>query len=186
MEFPRMVNGLNGDDMLKSNNFMDQRRCIDCVFSIAHALICKMRGVKRGEDVKLRAIVVTDCHNEYNDWFSVEIGLSRSGYATEYTTFIVPSDTEKMSTVFEELFKNYATTEETVDNDTKLKGIYLHLQGIGKTFLRDFGKYIQLLQDMLDSEEIITPYAYINRFGIPADSFRQMKEEFEELVQRYC
>ena len=184
MEFPVLTR--NAKEVIQFNNFMVQRRCVECIFTVAHALICNLRSAKRGDDVKLRGIIVSDCHNKYNDWYSVDIGLSSSGYATEYTTFIVSSDTPEMRTVFRELFGKYSETRETFNEEAEIKGIHLNLEGEGRIFLRNFGRYIQTIQEMLDAESIITPYLHINPFGIPADSFRQMKEEFDELIERYC
>lgn len=185
MGFPVLAKGLNDSRELKSNNDVMPKRCVECIFSIAQALLCRLHGVKRGDDVKLRYIIVTDCHNGANDWFSVCIGISRSGYATEYSTLTTPSDTQEMRNVFRKIFGDYAEVEDNTDSETNLEGACLNIAGFGKDFLRDFSRYLRTVERKMGSE-IINPYGFINPYGIPKESFTKMREEFEQLVARYC
>ncbi|MBR2744132.1 MAG: hypothetical protein IKE01_02395 [Clostridia bacterium] len=183
MKYPMMSK--NPNEELSYNNGVVGKRCTECIFSVAHALICRLSGLKRGEDVKLRYITVSDCHNGFTDWFSVSVGISRNGYATESSSFCVNSDTPDMRNVFEDLFGHYAETRKTFNFEAEIEGVSLNLTGIGKTFLRDFAGFLHTVEDLMD-EEIINPYGDLNRFGIPKDSFQKMAEEFDKITERYC
>ncbi len=184
-KFPVMSKDTINAKELRFNNDMIEKRCTECIFSVAHALICRLSGVKREDDVKLRYIIVSDCHNGNVDWFSVCVGISRNGYAPEDTTFCVNSDTRNMRKVFKDLFGKYAETVDTFNSEAKIKGVYLDLKGIGKDFLREFASYIHTVEEMMD-DEITNVYGWLNPFGIPKDSFKKMAEEFDELIERYC
>lgn len=184
-KFPVMSKDPKNAKELRFNNNIIEKRCTECIFSVAYALIYQLRGVKRGDDVKLRYIIVSDCHNGNVDCFSVYIGISRSGYATEGSSFCVNSDTVNMRKVFEDLFGQYAETEDIFNSKAKIEGVCLNLTGIGKVFLRDFAEYIHTVEEMMD-DEIINLYGWLNPLVIPKDSFKKMTEEFDELIQRYC
>ena len=184
-KFPIMSKDHEEADELRFNNDMIEKRCTECIFSVAHALICRLNEVKRVDDVKLRYIIVSDCHNGDVDWFSVDICISCSGYAAEKTTFCVNSDTQNMRKVFEELFGQYAETTDTFNSEAQIEGVCLDLTGIGKDFLRDFARYIHTVEGMMP-DRIINQYGCLNPFGIPKDSFKKMAEEFDELIERYC
>ncbi|MBR2240885.1 MAG: hypothetical protein IJ890_05850 [Clostridia bacterium] len=185
MRFPVLTENPKDSSGLQSNNYMMQKRCVECIFSVAQALICRLNGVERSDDVKLRYISVTDCHNGANDWFSVNIGISRNGYATEYSTFTTPSDTQEMRHVFREIFEQYAEVEDIFNSEAELEGVCLNIAGFGKKFLSDFGSYINTVEGMMDSK-IINQYGFINWFGIPKESFTEMRKKFDELTSRYC
>lgn len=179
-----------GDFFPDDTNYRDYRRMLVCLYHLTVAILCRLQNCQKRDDIKLTGIAIYDCHNEVADFYSITIGVSSGGWATQNTSFTVPSDTLNMRKAFKKLFENFLPGDKRLrkvmaEDCDNMPGIYLNLDGRGRHFLEQLYFYWRKIYSEIKDEPIVNQYAYINKYGIPVTLIEELLKELDEFGKRF-